>query len=247
MGKKVYPGAPKCTTSYSEIYKLVQEQLHQAFGTTTQTGPVLPYLNYRIIQSPYAIYVDQTEFIQSIVDQYIPPNQKSTKIDTPLRTDKKFDTEFKDSIPVDEHELKQLYIEYKADFRTIFGQLCHIMKASGPDLVNAINRLGVFQADPNKLAFKFIFRILQYLKTHPNVPLVYPKQSFNSSTTFQVYTSKGKESESISIPHCLCGHVDISLAPHKKSSLCWWSFRNVEWRVHRLENTETINLCPISH
>lgn len=203
-------------TQYPEVYEQIQNKLQQAFGTTTQTGTVLSYLNYRIIQSTHAISVDQTDFIQSIVNQYIPATTKSTKIDTPLRTDRNFDNEIKNSIPATEQELKQLCIEYKSDFRTIFGQLCHIMKASRPDIANAINRLGVFQAAPNRLAFKSVYRILQYLKTHPNVPLVYPKQPFTSSTTFRVYSSSGDEVERISVPHCLCGHVDISFAPHKE-------------------------------
>jgi len=130
--------------------------------------------------------VDQTDFILSIVNQYIPSTEKTTKVDTPLRTDKNFDNEIKNSIPATEQELKQLYVEYKAYFHTIFGQLCHNMKASRPDIANSINRLGVFQAVPNRLAFKSVYRTLQYLKTHPDVPLLYPKQTFNSSTTFSI-------------------------------------------------------------
>jgi len=64
------------------------------------------------------------------------------------------------------------------EFRTIFGQLCHIMKASRPDISNAVNRLGIFQSTPNKLAFESVYRVLQYLNTHPNVPLVYPRPNF---------------------------------------------------------------------
>ena len=175
-------------TQYSDIYDSIQDQLQQAFGITTQTGLVLSYLDYKIVQLTHAISVNQTDFILSIVNQYIPSTEKTTKVDTPPRTDQNFDNEIKDSTQADDKELKQLCIEYKADFRTIFGQLCHIMKVSRPEIANAKNRLGVFQAAPNRLAFKSVYHILQYLKTHQNVPLVYPKQSFNSSTTFRVYT-----------------------------------------------------------
>lgn len=203
-------------TKYEDIYVKINEQLQKAFGTTTQNGKILNYLNYRIVQSENIISVDQTDFILGIVHQYIPPHEKCPKIDTPLRTDKMFDIEIQTSVPASSHELKQLLIEYKVDFRTVFGQLCHIMKASRPDLANTINRLGVFQAGPNKLAYKCVFRVLQYLKTHPNVPLVYPKRLFNESTKLMVHSSSGELVDSLSIPHCLCGHVDISFAPHKE-------------------------------
>jgi len=89
------------------------------------------------------------------------------------------------------------------------------MKASRPDLSNAINRLGVFQAAPNRLAFESIYRVIQYLRTHPHVSLVYPRLPFTSSTTLQVHSSSGKFVDSLRIPHCLCGHMDISFAPFK--------------------------------
>jgi len=203
-------------TKYEDFYLKIKTKLNEAFGVTSQNSSIIHYLNYKIVQSQYAISVDQTKFILDIVHQYIPPNSRCPKIDTPLRTDRQFANEILESIPASPSELKQLAIEYKAEFRTIFGQLCHIMKASRPDLSNAINRLGIFQAAPNRLAYASIYRVLQYLRTHPNVPLVYPRQPFTSSTSLKVHSSTGKLIESLSIPHCLCGHVDISFAPHKE-------------------------------
>ena len=204
-------------TQFPEVYIKINDQLQSAFGTTTQTGSILSYLNYQIIQSSTAISVDQTEFVLSIVNQYISLNTKSPRIDTPLRTHKEFDLEIRDTIPVSPAELKALIVEYKVDFRTIFGQICHTMKASRPHLANVVNRLGVFQAGPNRLAYKCIYRVLHYLNTHPNVPLVYPKQMFTDNTTLKVYSSTGSITDSLAIPHCLSGHVDISFAPHKEN------------------------------
>ena len=202
-------------TKYEEIFIKIQAKLNSAFGTTSQKGSVIHYLNYKFVQSQYGISVDQTEFILDMVNKYIPPNSKCPKVDTPLRTDRQFEIEILDSIPAGPAELKQLAIEFKADYRTIFGQVCHVMKASRPDLSNAVNRLGVFQATPNRLAFKSIYRVLQDLRTHPNVPLMYPKKQFTSSTLFSVYSSQGDTASQLRIPHCLCGHADISFAPHK--------------------------------
>ena len=203
-------------TKYVEFYNLIKEKLNTAFGVTSQKDNIIYYLNYRIIQSQYAISIDQTQFIIDIVRNYIPANSKCPRVDTPLRTDRQFDLEILESVPATPSELKQLAIQYKGEYRTIFGQLCHIMKASRPDLSNAINRLGIFQVAPNKLAFQSIYRVLQYLHTHPNVPLVYPRQAFNASSCLQVYSSKGDLVDSLKIPHCLCGHVDISFAPHRE-------------------------------
>ena len=204
-------------TKYEDIYHTIRKQLQAAFGTTTQTGHVINYLNYRIIQSSHAISIDQTDFILSILDLYLPRSTKHPRIDTPLRTDKQFDVEIVNSVPATPSELKQLSVEFKGDFRTIFGQVCHIMKSSRPDLANAVNRLGVFQAAPNRLAFKSIYRVLLYLRTHPNVPLVYPRTPFTKHTTLVVHSNKGQPHDSIKIPHCLCCHVDISFAPHAEN------------------------------
>jgi len=203
-------------TKYEEFFYQVKSKLNAAFGVTSQQGNVIHYLNYQILQSKEAISIDQTLFILDIVNMYIPSHVKCPKIDTPLRTDRQFDKEILDSTPANQKELKQLSIEYKGEYRTIFGQLCHIMKASRPDISNAINRLGVFQAGPNRLAYASIYRVLQYLKTHPHVPLVYPRQPFTSSTQLQVHSSTGALVDSLKLPHCLCGHVDISFAPYKE-------------------------------
>jgi len=203
-------------TKHEEFFLKIKDKLHSAFGVTSQNGDVIHYLNYRIIQSAHGISIDQNKFILDIVHQYIPANSKCPKIDTPLRTDRQFDNEVLESTPASPKELKQLIVEFKAEYRTIFGQLCHIMKASRPDLSNAINRLGVFQCAPNRLAYMSIYRVLQYLFNHPNVPLIYPKQNFSSDTALTVHSSKGSVIDSLKIPHCLCGHVDISFAPYKE-------------------------------
>ena len=91
------------------------------------------------------------------------------------------------------------------------------MTCSRPDLSNAINRLGVFQAAPNRLAYQSIYRVLHYLFHHPNVPLIYPRVPFTAESVFTCHTSTGELCDSIKIPHCYCGHVDISFAPHREN------------------------------
>ena len=202
-------------TKHKHIYTFILNKLRAAFGTTTQSGSIIRYLNYRIIQSVHAISIDQTEFIQGLLPEYFPPNSKVAKTNTPLRSDKQFNEEIISSIPASPNELKRLALQYKGDYRTIFGKICHVMKASRPDLSNAVNRLGVFQSAPNELAFKSIYKTLQYLHTHPNVPLVFPRENFQAESIFQCHSTAGRLIDSIKIPHCYCCHVDMSFAPHK--------------------------------
>jgi len=126
-------------TKHKDFYHQVKDKLHSAFGVTSQNGSIIYYLNYRIIQSHSAISIDQTQFILDIVHKCIPKNSKCPRIDTPLRTDRQFDSEILHCLPASASDLKELSIQYKGDYRTIFGQICHIMKASRPDLSNAVN------------------------------------------------------------------------------------------------------------
>ena len=82
---------------------------------------------------------------------------------------------------------------------------------------NAINRLGIFQSGPNRLAFQSLFRCVQYLRCHPNVPLMYSRQPFTATISFESHFSKSTPVTSLQVPHCLCGHVDSSFAPFKEN------------------------------
>ena len=121
------------------------------------------------------------------------------------------------SVPATPSELKELEKEYRHKYSTIYGALLHISTASHPDIANALNRLGVFQAGPNRLAFQSIFRVVKYLKCNPNVPLMYSSHPMTTSTIFESYLSVAGPENRLIIPHCLCGRVDSSYAPHKES------------------------------
>ena len=80
-----------------------------------------------------------------------------------------------------------------------------------------MNRLGIFQSGPNRLAFDSLFRCLRYLRSHPNVPLMYSRRPFTTETIFQSHFSKTNKTTYLRVPHCLCGHVDSSFAPFKEN------------------------------
>ena len=202
-------------TNSSTLKNEVLQTLTAAFKVTTQEGSVIKYLNFRIIQSPHGISIDQTNHILDLVNSHIPKETLLGDVNTPLRSDRKFQDEVSSSLPASATELKALEKEFGFKFSSLYGALLHISSSSRPDICNAINRLGIFQAGPNRLAFESLYRCLRYLRTHPNVPLMYSRKPFTQETTFQSHFSKAKPDNFLRVPHCLCGHVDSSFAPFK--------------------------------
>lgn len=205
-----------CTNSDS-LEKKIMDKIQSAFKVTVQKGEVISFLNYHIIQSVHGISVDQTQHILEMVDTFLGKEEKITTTNTPLRCDKQFNEEVFLSVPATPGELKSLEKEFGNKFSTVYGALLHVASASRPDIANALNRLGVFQSGPNRLAFQSVFRIMKYLKSHPNVPLMYSRLSFTTKTIFQSYLAQASIENQLVVPHCLCGHVDSSFAPFKES------------------------------
>ena len=202
-------------TDDSKLRELVITTLQQAFQVTSQGGTLLKFLNFRIIQSVHGISADQTPHITEMLQKYFPSGMQVQKTDTPLRSDRQFQEEIYNSVPATPPELKALEKEFGFKYGTVYGELMHISAWSRPDIANAINRLGVFQAGPCRLGFESILRVLKYLKTHPNCPLMYSRDPFSASSTFESHFHKTKPNEGLTVPHCLCGHVDSSFAQDK--------------------------------
>ena len=202
-------------TNSKDLKEEVLNTLLSAFKVTTQEGTILKYLNFRIIQSDSGVSIDQTDHILDLVNSYIPVDTKLSPVDTPLRTDRQFQTEVGASLPSSPSELKSLEKEYGFKYSPLYGAPLHISSSSRPDLSNEMNRLGIFQAGPNRLAFQSLHRCIVYLRTHPNVPLMYSNKPFTSETVFQSHFSRAKNTDYLRVPHCLCGHVDSSFAPYK--------------------------------
>ena len=174
-------------------------------------------MNFRIIQSEHGVSIDQTDHILDLVNSYIPVDTKTSPVDTSLRTDRQFQSEVSTSLPASPSDLKALEKEYGFKFSSLYVALLHISSISRPDLSNAMNRLGIFQAGPNHFSFQSLHRCLLYLRTHPNVPLMYSNKPFTSDTIFQSHFSRAKSDDYLRVPHCLCGHVDSSFAPYKEN------------------------------
>ena len=205
------------STNSERLTTKVVTAIKSAFDITLQTGDVIKYLNYNIVQSTFGISMDQTAHILDLADTYLGKDNKYSSTATPLRSDRQFNEEMYLSVPATPSELKALEKEYGHKYSTVYGALLHVSTASRPDIANALNRLGVFQAGPNRLAFQSIFRVVKYLKCNPNVPLMYSSHPFTTSTVFESYLSIASPENRLVVPHCLCGHVDSSFAPYKES------------------------------
>ena len=69
------------------------------FDITTQEGPIINFLNLRIISSPTALSIDQTKHVLEMVEPHFPRLQHYSKVHTPMRTDKLFESEYADALP----------------------------------------------------------------------------------------------------------------------------------------------------
>ena len=73
-------------TNSPYLKQLLHSHLSAAFKITIQEGTQLNFLNFRIIQSPAGISIDQTAHILDKVKKYT--SSFSKIINTPLRTDR---------------------------------------------------------------------------------------------------------------------------------------------------------------
>lgn len=99
-------------TNSNELKEEVMNTLLSAFKVTIQEGAILNYLNFRIIQSEHGVSIDQTDHILDLVNSYIPVDTKTSPVDTPLRTDRQFQSEVSTSLPASPSDLKALEKEY---------------------------------------------------------------------------------------------------------------------------------------
>ena len=195
-------------TSTKEFYLKVKNKLASMFDITPQEGPVIKFLNLRIISSPTAISIDQTRHTLDTIEPFFPRLHHFSKVHTPLRTDKKFETEYADSLPATKEELHELEIEFGGAYLTLYGKLLHIATITRPQIANALSRFGKFQSCPNRFAFQGLRRIFQYLASYPNVPLTYPKKPLSTITPISCF----HQTRTLDVPHALSQFIDSNYA-----------------------------------
>lgn len=205
-----------CTATF--LFEELKAQLDKGLTVVYQNGPVYQFGNYRIIKSEHGISIDQTQAILTNIDRfYVNKDIAHVRTNIPMRTDKEFNDEMYNALPLDPEALKKVEKLYGASYLTIYGSLINWEAGTRFDIANALHRLGVFQAAPTLLGFQGLRKILDYLKTHPNMPIFYPAVSKDTTSTYHSGVFHDDKEDTLIVPHCLCGHKDVSHAPYRRN------------------------------
>ena len=199
-----------CAYSDRGLFHRFVTYLRNFFGITTQEGPVLSYLNMRIVQSSHGISYDQTEHIQNnIINYFFPPDscEKIKAAHTPFRTDSQFETDLAEQLPAQGKDLEDLETEFKGSFSKIMGMFMHIYCWTRDDLGYPMSRYGRYIHAANRAAFEGLKWIARYLATHRHRPIMYPRRSIDGYHTLRVDFDP-PHFEEIELPNSLIFPVD---------------------------------------
>ena len=173
-----------------------------------------------------------------LLEEYFTDRPKICNI--PFCTDNNIDEEIFNAKVCSVHDLVDLEQLYGGAYPHTYGKVLHVGISSRSDICYALSRLGHFQTVVCKLGFESLRRILRYLSSHTNKPLVFPKHIKRSSTTtIRAFWSR-KEYEDITYTNALAGHQDTGFAADKilRSSYAGMMHTMlgtvISWKVKRL-------------
>jgi hypothetical protein len=228
-----------CAFTHQHLYDDLCTNLKGYFEITTKTGPVLHYLNLRIIQTPESVSIDQTEHIKHKIlsDWFQEDGDPLRTTDTPFRTDNEFEVQLSEALPANPQELAALSKEYNGDYRTHMGKFNHIKEWTRPELSYALSRLGSFSVAPTATAFQGLKRIARYIGTHPHKPFFYPRNvSLDGTNILRHEFDQGHYEETQVLNHLEC-FQDAGLArdlTDRRSMAAMFHFLfgvAVDWKV----------------
>ena len=197
--------------------------LKKFFGLTTQTAPVLSYLNMRIVQTETIITLDQAEYIFDMLLKYYGTDLETLKTaTTPMRSDAKFEKELYDSTPLSPAALREYSIKHKGGFRHHVGKLQHAANYTRMDIMLSTQRLAEFSNKPTHMAFECIARHYQYLAKDPLRPLVFQKGSHLQGNTTLSFIATPGETIDVTIPNHLSMFSDSEFARSLTDRKTWF-------------------------
>lgn len=201
-------------TANEEARSLIEETISSYYQVKIVNERMFNYLNWRIIQSDVGISIDQCEHIVKTLRACF-PEDKPKSCHVPFRTDSVVEDDFFNAHPCTVESLLDLESEFGASYPHMHGKILHINISSRPDIAYALARLGYFQSVQCRLGFESIKRVLRYLATHLNKPLVFRKGlSRDSVSSIRAFWSRN-EFEDFSFANCLAAHQDSSFSPDK--------------------------------
>lgn len=131
-------------------------------------GPVTQYLGVRITRNEKGIMLDQTAYIEEVLQRFGMENSKS--VQTPMNVSEKLS---KDQCPTTEEETVKMS---KIPYREAVGCLNYIAQSTRPDIVYAVNTLSRFNNNPGEKHWQGVKHLLRYLKGTANYCLRYTKE-----------------------------------------------------------------------
>lgn len=144
-----------------EINRL-KTYLSDKYRMKDMTNNVLNYLGISIEKVDRDIFINQTDYLKSVLDKWGMTDCKGC--DTPM--DQNFILE------IDNSEI-DLSLEHKC--RSLIGSLMYAMIGSRPDIATSVCYLSRFQSKPCEKLYKSIKRVLRYIKQTVNYSLCFKK------------------------------------------------------------------------
>ena len=155
-----------------EIVQLVDTTLNSFFEVRKKEGPVLSFLNLRIIQSAHGNSIDQTELILEYLHHYFSDGERVN----PCADfwDDNLEEDLYNSAILEGNELRAVEKENRGSIRHHGGKWQHICEWSRPDLMYFCNRLAAFNLSPTRAAFQQIKKLYRGIAGCFHRPLFYP-------------------------------------------------------------------------
>ncbi len=186
--------------------------LRKYFTIVVQTGGVIKFLGYRIIQSDRAISIDQAPYCYEMLEDYFgtDPERTVKTVSIPMRSDAEFERELYESPPLSPTELQDYCFRYRGGFRHHTGKLVFAVDTRF-DFQFAVQRLSEFNCAPTAASFEGVDRIMRYIAQDVLRPLVYPRASFAESNLVTITLTPEKK-ETLRVKNLPSLFTDAELA-----------------------------------
>ena len=139
----------------------VKRKLKQEYQMT-DLGPVERFLGLRIRRdrAKRKILVDQTEYIQTVLERFQMNNSKSQRTPLPAGA-------------VLESNKDTASDQFRTQYQSIIGSIMYAMLGTRPDIAFAVTRLAKFASNPSQAHMGYAYYILRYLQGTKDYALCY--------------------------------------------------------------------------
>jgi hypothetical protein len=137
---------------------------------TKDLGDLRYILGITIERNQDRILINQKNYIEKLIDRF--KNLKDSKeLDIPLQPNHKLTSDLNDET----EELRNLIDP--TIYRQAIGSLIYLMTCTRPDISYSVSTLSRFMQEPRELHWRFLKRLLRYVKTTSEYSLVYSRST----------------------------------------------------------------------